>query len=366
MKKFLPHLVLAVSLFSFPVCGKKGPILPPLPKLIQKIEYFEISQRGKKLILEWENPTAYIDGSPVSTLSEVEIWIFEVGKKEAERENPTPEEFERTARLLGSIAQEDFSKHQVRTEEGSILLQFVYSMTQKDYLSERLVFSLRVKAKRKRRSDFSRLLVVEPRMLSLPPHAVKAEVFQDRIEISWAPAEKNIDQSSPARFTGFNVYRAEGEKPPRRLNAQLVKGTEYSDEDVVLGGVYRYFIRASLNESSPFMESDDSGIIEVRAEDTFPPAVPSGLVSIGAEDFISLSWDENRDQDLDGYRVWRKMEGEDEFVLLTPQPIRENAFNDTTVEKNRRYRYAVTAIDMSGNESPKSEGVTEIIKDVCE
>ncbi len=364
MKKFFPFLVLVFSLFSFPACGKKGPILPPLPRLIQKIEFFEISQRGENLILEWENPTAYIDGSPLSTISEVEIWVFDVGKQEAERENPTPEEFERTARLFASITQEDFSKYQVRTEEGSIQLQVPYTMTQRDYLSERLIFSLRVKAKKRRRSDFSRLLIVRPRMLSLPPQAVKTAVFQDRIEISWTPAEKNIDQSSPARFIGFNLYRAEGEEPLRRLNSQIVKGTKYSDKDFVIGGVYRYSVRASLTESSPFMESDDSGVVEVRAEDTFPPAVPTGLVSIGAEDFISLTWDENRDEDLDGYRVWRKMEGEDEFVLLTPQPIRENAYNDTTAEKNRRYYYAVTATDRSGNESPKSEGVFEIIKDV--
>ena len=366
MKKFFPLLVLVFSLFSFPFCGKKGPILPPIPKLIQKIEYFEISQRGEKLILEWENPTAYIDGNPLPAIVEVEIWLFEVMRQETERENPTQEEFERMARLLGLITQEEFSKYQVRTEEGLIQFQYSYTMTQKDYLLKKMIFSLRVKAKKKRGSDFSRLLNVEPRMLSLPPQAVKATVFQDRIEISWAPAEKNIDQSSPARFTGFNVYRAEGEESPRRLNSQLVKGMKYSDEDFVIGGVYRYSIRASVTESSPFMESDDSGIIEVRAEDTFPPAVPSGLVSIGTENFISLSWDENRDEDLDGYRVWRKMEGKDEFVLLTPQPIQDNAFNDTTVERNRRYYYAVTSIDISGNESPKSEGVFEIIKDVCE
>ncbi len=57
------------------------------------------------------------------------------------------------------------------------------------------------------------------------------------------------------------------------------------------------------------------------------------------------------------------MEGKDEFVLLTPQPIAENAFNDTTVEKDKRYHYAVTAQDNSGNESRKSESVSEIIKD---
>jgi fibronectin type 3 domain-containing protein len=227
-----------------------------------------------------------------------------------------------------------------------------------------MIFSLRVKAKRRKKSEFSPLLTVQPRILSLPPRAVKAAVYQDRIEVSWAPAERNLDQSSPASFKGYNVYRAEGNAPLRRLNSQLVKNNQYSDKDILIGNVYRYIIRASATDSSPFMESDDSELLEVRAEDSFPPAVPSGLVSIVAGDFVSLTWDENRDEDLAGYRVWRRTEGAGEFVLLTPQPIAENAFNDTTIEKNKRYHYAVTAQDSSGNESQKSKSVSEIIKDV--
>ncbi len=99
------------------------------------------------------------------------------------------------------------------------------------------------------------------------------------------------------------------------------------------------------------------------AKDIFAPAVPSGLVSIATEDFISISWDANLEKDLAGYRVWRKMEGEDEYILLTTLPIQENAFNDTNVAKKKRYYYAVTAQDKSGNESPKSESVSQAIKD---
>jgi len=264
---------------------------------------------------------------------------------------------------MASVKQEEFSKYQVKTEEEPVKFRYPYTLSQKNFKQKNLIFSLRVKAKRKRKSEFSRLLTVKPEMLSLPPRAVKAAVFQDHIEVRWTPAEKNIDQSSPARFRGFNVYRAEGDEPLRRLNSQLVRENKYDDNDFMIGRVYRYSIRASETESSPFMESDDSDAIEVKTEDTFPPAPPSGLVSIVAGNLVSLTWDENHEEDLAGYSVWRKTEEKDEFVLLTPQPIRENAFNDTTVEKNRRYYYAITAVDKSGNESPKSKDVSEIIKD---
>ncbi len=363
MKKFFPFLIFVFLLIPLTSCGKKGPILPPLPKLIQEIEVFDISQRGERLFLEWENPTAFIDGSPLPEVSEVEIWLFEVEKEGSGNKKPARDEFETVAALLVSLKQEELSRFRIRTEEGSVRFVYPFTLTKQHFQLDSLIFSLRVKAKKRRKSEFSPLLTVQPRMLSLPPRAVKAVVFQDRIEVSWIPAERNLDQSSPATFKGYNVYRAEGKAPPRRLNSQLIKDNKYSDKDFLIGSVYRYIIRASTTESAPFMESDDSELLEIKAEDTFPPAVPSGLVSIVAGDFVSLTWDENSDEDLAGYRVWRRMEGKDEFVLLTPQPIAENAFNDTTVEKDKRYHYAVTAQDNSGNESRKSESVSEIIKD---
>ncbi|MGD2246276.1 MAG: hypothetical protein PVI11_07005 [Candidatus Aminicenantes bacterium] len=364
MKKFFPLLIFVLILITFPSCGKKGPILPPLPKVVQEFEAFEISQRGEKLLLEWENPTAYTDGSPLPENSEVEIWLFKREGGETENKMPKPEEFEKGAVLLASIKQVESSAFQSRDEEGEVRFQYPYELTPNDFNAGSLVFGLRMKTKRKKVSEFSSLRRVKPQILSFPPRAVKAQVFQDRIEVSWTAAEKNIDDSSPAYYVGFNVYRSEGDAPARRLNVRPVKSRKYDDKDFLIGKTYRYFIRASATQSSPYKESSDSEVIEVTPEDTFPPAAPSGLISIVAEDFISLTWDENREEDLAGYRVWRKTDEEGEFRLLTPEPIHANAFNDTAVEPNKRYHYVVTALDEPGNESRKSKSVSEIIKDV--
>ena len=390
MKKFFPILTLACLLVSLVSCGKKGPILPPVPKVIQKVGAFEISQLGERLLLEWENPTAYIDGSPVSEISQVEIWVMEVEKERAEKKgteaegpgekktgktgedkkeipekkkNLTSEEFESKARLLDLVKQEEFSQHLVNPGSETRRYRYSYLLSERDLRLERLIFGLKVKGKGRRKSDFSRLLTVKPAVISLPPREVKASVFQDRIDISWKAADKNFDQTSPARLRGFNVYRSEGKDQPRRLNDKLIKEEKFSDKNFLLGKVYRYFVRASAAESPPFMESGDSDVIEVQAKDMFAPAAPSGLTSIAAESYISLSWDSNTEADLAGYRVWRRMGGESEFELLTPQPIRGNAFIDAKAEKSKGYDYAVTALDKAGNESPRSEIVSEIIKD---
>ncbi len=390
MKKFFPILILAPLLVSLVSCGKKGPILPPVPRVIQKVEALEISQRGEKLLLEWENPTAYIDGSPVSEITAVEVWVMDIekesvkkertgaeepgkkkkgksgeGKKEVpERKNSlNAEDFEKKARLLALIEQKEFSRHLVRPDSEPRRYRYSYLLSERDFRLERLTFGLRVKGKGRRRSEFSRLLSVRPAVISLPPREIKASLFQDRIEISWKAADKNFDRTSPASFRGFNVYRSEEKDQPRRLNEKLIKEERFGDSGFLLGKVYRYFVRASATELPPFMESEDSDVVEVQAKDMFAPAAPSGLISIAAENTISLTWDDNTEEDLAGFRVWRREEGESDFKLLTPQPIRANAFSDTKVEKNKRYDYAVTALDKAGNESSRSKSVSEIIKD---
>jgi len=368
MKRFSPFLVLLFLLLSFAFCGKKGPILPPLRRILQKIEVLEIAQRGKRIILEWENPTAYKDGNPLE-IAEVEIWLFEQEKEPAKKEESGGDQqvslatFEKRARLVASIKKEKFSEHQTKRGDVPDKLRYFYKLTGKDFVLEKLAFGLRVKDKKKRKSAFSNLLSIEPRILSLPPQEIQATVFKDRIEIKWSAPGKNIDQSSPPHLQGYNIYRVDEEGLAHRLNSQLIKERKYDDKDFLIGKVHRYFLRAAATDSPPFSESDNSEVKEILAKDTFPPSAPSGLVSIAAENFISLSWNANIEEDLAGYRVWRKIEGEDKYILLTPQPIQENAFNDTTVEKNKRYYYAITAQDKSGNESPKSESVSEVIKD---
>nr|NIM57833.1 hypothetical protein [Candidatus Aminicenantes bacterium] len=308
------------------------------------------------------------DGSSLSNISEIEIWLVEQARSNAAKgsggdKKITLEEFERRARLLVSIRKERFSEYQTTRGDTPGGFRYFYELKGKDFTPKNLIFGLRVKDRKKRKSAFSDLLLIGPEVISLPPAGIKATVFKDRIEITWNPPEKNIDQSSPPHFKGYNIYKLDETGFAYRLNSQLIKERKYSDKDFLLGEAYLYFLRAAVSESPPLSESDDSEAIEVLAKDTFAPSVPSGLVSIATEDFISISWDANPEGDLAGYRVWRKMEEEGEYISLNPLPIQENAFNDTNVEKNRRYYYAVTALDKSGNESPKSESVSQTMKD---
>jgi fibronectin type 3 domain-containing protein len=100
--------------------------------------------------------------------------------------------------------------------------------------------------------------------------------------------------------------------------------------------------------------------VRVDVLDTFPPAIPTGLVAVAVaeEKAIDLSWQPDTDEDLAGYIVYRiSVSGEASSSwqrVSGDQPIPTPAWRDPSVEPGHSYRYAVTAIDLTGHESKRS------------
>ena len=97
----------------------------------------------------------------------------------------------------------------------------------------------------------------------------------------------------------------------------------------------------------------------VTPKDTFPPAPPKGLTAVGGAGAVNLIWDANTESDLAGYLVLRAEAPGDTLQPLTPQPIRETRYTDTTVKAGITYVYAVIAVDKSANQSAASNRVQE-------
>lgn len=363
MKKFFSAFLTTVLVSFCLFCGKKGDVLPPLVRFPQAVEDIQAVQKADRIVLSWKNPTTYDDGSSLSEIELIEIWIFERKEEEsAGTKEVQAEEFQQKATLYLTIEKDQMEEYLTEDPAAGELLHFHFLLSGKDFLSTTYTFGLRVKD-RKRYSPFSALVSLKPVTLPFPPEEVKAEVFADRIEITWKPSPENKDPSSPSNIKGYNVYRSESEEAPQRRNARLIEEEKYADRDFVFGQEYRYFVRASVTERPPYLESEDSAAVTILAEDTFAPGPPEGLISVTGQDFLALSWDANNEEDLAGYRVWRREEGTEDIRLLTPDPIKERAYTDRAVEKGRMYAYAVTALDRSGNESRLSKILIDGIRE---
>ena len=363
MKNFIAVFLTTILVFPFISCGKKGDILPPLVRFPQTVENFQVAQKSDQIILTWRNPTAYEDGSTLSVIEMIEIWILEEKAIEGTETTEMPvEEYEQMAKLHATIPGDQIQEYAVQEGSSKGMMVYSYSLSGKDFLSTKYTFGLRIKEK-KRYSSFSVLVSLKPMVLPLPPTNVAATVFPDRIEVKWNPPLKNRDQSIPPNLEGYNIYRTEEKGEPRRLNVDLIKEEKYNDMNFSFGQVYKYFVRASATSTSPFLESEDSEEIEILTEDTFSPDPPKGLISVAGQDVLSITWDANTEGDLDGYKVWRREEGSAEVHLLTPDLIKENAYNDKSAKKGTTYVYFVTALDKSGNESPRSDTISDRIRE---
>jgi fibronectin type 3 domain-containing protein len=112
------------------------------------------------------------------------------------------------------------------------------------------------------------------------------------------------------------------------------------------------------------VEGEDSPPVTVIAHDVFPPAVPTGLQAVfsgpGQKPFIDLIWAPDTEPDLAGYNLYRH-EPDAQTVKLNSDLVKTPTFRDTEVLWGHQYSYSVSAVDVRGNESPRSEEASEAV-----
>ncbi len=82
-------------------------------------------------------------------------------------------------------------------------------------------------------------------------------------------------------------------------------------------------------------------------------AVPAGVAAQERPNEIQISWKQNKESYLEGYRVYRADSGTDEFTLLAT--VSDAFYNDRGLPSNKAYRYRVSSRAREGHESTGSE-----------
>ena len=350
MKREAAIFALGLAVLLGPACGRKGPLQPPLSAGPKPVEGLTARQRAETIVLEWTNPEKAVDGRPARDLDAAEIWVFDRGLPDGPAAG-----IEKAARLARRIVRAEFASFRGPAEGSLRRMAFAFVFDPGPAGPKDLAFTVRVFDGKRRASEFAAPVVVAVRPCPKPPWNVEAKAFRDHIEVIWWGPESNIDGTKPESVGGYAVYRFEGESPERRLGTTGSDVTRFEDRDFTFGRAYRYFVRALAPGAGGEVESGDSVTANVVPRDVFPPDPPAGLVAIGAPEAISLSWAAGREDDLAGYRVWRKEPGVSGYTALTTGLLAANAFTDTTAAAGKTYVYAVSAVDKDGNESPKAE-----------
>ena len=88
--------------------------------------------------------------------------------------------------------------------------------------------------------------------------------------------------------------------------------------------------------------------------DMVAPDPPTGLTASANECGIDLDWNDNSESDLAGYNVYRALAPSGSFAKINGVLVSQSDFVDTTAIPNVEYDYAVSAVDLSSNESANS------------
>ncbi|MEK6983979.1 MAG: fibronectin type III domain-containing protein [Nanoarchaeota archaeon] len=98
----------------------------------------------------------------------------------------------------------------------------------------------------------------------------------------------------------------------------------------------RVFADANINESS----------------------MPSKITRLNAtkigQNSVELHWDESKDKDFSHYAVYRSDTG----AIAVTRPANFNLYPDVLVDSGKSYTYEISAVNVFGNEGPKSEPIT--------
>jgi len=154
---------------------------------------------------------------------------------------------------------------------------------------------------------------------------------------------------SGQRPNHYHVYRiiAGNPVPPNLTPIAERTSTNYSDYSIAADVLYRYWVTAV---NSAGQQSGPSNTVDVQTYSNAPCAAPQGVQAFVVDPGVSIDWLPNTEKNLAGYNVyeyrsnrWRKLNSS----LLT-----DNHYYYASGVATRNY--AVTAVNFSGIESPRT------------
>lgn len=156
------------------------------------------------------------------------------------------------------------------------------------------------------------------------------------------------------KLKAFDILRADKAIGPyttiEENLAPDINSISYNNlEDINYFKVRAKGIGGDIQDSSPTM---------VQPIDSIPPVAPIGLLGkIDTTGIVRLSWQQNQEQDLKGYAVFKANRANQEFTRLNKQELTGITYNDTVNLKgfNKKVYYKLVALDNRYNQSKFSK-----------
>jgi hypothetical protein len=346
----------------FTACATVGPPQPPSLELAKPPSDLRAARKGDHVTLTWTAPSLTTDRQTIRSVGPTRIC------------RALARELTQCGIPVGEVATEP-SSHTVRSSKQKIARSHVDSLPgqlQSDNPSAFVTYAVEVLNAEGRGAGLSNQVRVPLARTLPPPQSFAARVTAQGVVLGWTSEAPAAGSARPVHYV-YRVYRRPEGSQQQILAGEVPVGSERSDSltdsNIEWQKTYEYraqtvTVIAQEGGAELQIEGDDTPEIKVFANDVFPPAVPSGLQAVssgpGQRTFIDLVWAPVADIDLDGYNIYRHEEGQ-AAVKVNAEPVKTPAYRDANVTPGRHYFYAVSAVDVRGNESSRSEEASETV-----
>ena len=345
-------------------CAAPGDPSPRRPVVPEKVTDLAARQYGSAMDLTFTLPTRATDREALAEPPSIEIY------RAALAPGAVPDR-KTNWRLVYTVPSERVDSY--LTAES---VDFRDPLSTEDFANaagSSVAYRIRTRASKSRASEDSN--VVRANVYPPPdaPRDVRVSVTEPALIVTWAAGTV----PSGATPHGYRVYRGEIEPgeasaPQDASKAKLkmplaLEGSsttnEFRDSHFEFGTAYLYTVRSVAQFGNDLVESADSSPVTATPRDIFPPAAPAGLEAsvIPATNetpaYVELSWAISPEGDLGGYFVYRSNLEDTQGERINTEILLSPTFRDNSVLPGNRYYYRVSAVDRSGNESPKSSAV---------
>lgn len=361
MRRSTPNVLLALgALLPFTACATIAPPQPPSLELPKPPSDLRATRKGDHVTLTWTDPNVTTDRQKIRHVGATRICrglatqLMDCGTPVGEAAPPP-------------------SPVTTRSSDQKILRSYVDPLPaglESDNPSAFVAYAVEVLNAARRGAGLSNQVRVSLARTLSPPQDFAARVTGEGVVLSWTNEVPAAGPNSQVRYL-YRVYRRPEESPQQILVGEIPAGRERSlsltDSTIEWEKTYDYraeTVTVVVQENRPALQVDgeDTPEIKVFAHDIFPPAIPSGLQAVasgpGQKPFVDLVWAPVTDVDLEGYNIYRHEEGEAP-VKLNTEAVKAPAYRNEKVMPGKRYFYSVSAMDVRGNESGRSEEASE-------
>lgn len=164
-------------------------------------------------------------------------------------------------------------------------------------------------------------------------------------------------KENESSISGFEIERSKNNDTGFRKISPLLTPATRTFDDVKPEGTNYYRVKA-LGKNG---EESYSFPTLHQLEDSIPPLSPTGLIGfVDTTGVVTLRWNNNSEEDLEGYRVFRSNFQNSEFSQITSTPVDTAEFVERIPLQNlsREIYYKVQAIDTRFNPS----GFSKVVK----